>query len=266
MSSGLDLSPGHVAALAARLEETRRALARVRYGAVFRVGVATCVLNPDSPLPADNFAASLSGGAPQVQATLERLPIVFAEAGRPEVVVHDSPSCSPELGLLAEETGYEAVEESAVLVLDKPARLAEGEPGRVVTPVAEAEELGVPDVLAEAAGYGSAVRRDLAALVGHRLDDPRYAVWAARRGGRLAGVAASFLDGGVGLVADLAVLPGARRRGLGRALVSAAAASCLTAGAEVVCASGETRGPGERFWTGLGFEPAYDEVIYTYPL
>lgn len=265
MSSGLDLSPGHVAALAGRVEETRRALARVRYGAVFRVGVAACVLNPDSPLPADNFAASLAGGAPQVQATLERLPIVFAEAGRPEVVVHDSPSCSPELGLLAEETGYEAVEESAVLVLHRPARLAEGEPGRIVAPVTEAEELRVADVLSDAANYGSAVRRELAAVVGHRLDDPRYSVWAARVDGELAGVAASFLDGGIGLVCDLAVLPGARRRGLGRALVSGAAASCLTAGAELVCAFGETRGPGERFWTSLGFEPAYDEVTYIYP-
>lgn len=261
--SALDLPAERRGALARQVEDAQRALSRVRYGQVFRVGAARCVLNPDSPLSTDNTAGTLQGQPSQLESTLHRLPVVFAEAGRPEVVVVDSPSCAPELGVVAEESGYEAVDETAVLLLTRPARLAEGEPGRLAVPVAGADEEALPRLLEETTGARGRLGRQLAVLAGHRLDDPRYRAFAVRQRGELAGVGGAFVDSGLGLVVDLLVRPGARRRGIGRALASAAAADCLVRGAALVCATGETRGPGERFWTGLGFEPAYDVVTYS---
>ncbi|GAC1331189.1 MAG: hypothetical protein NVSMB13_19450 [Mycobacteriales bacterium] len=265
--TALDLTGARRASFAALVEDAQRTLGRIRYGSVFAVGTATVVLNPDSPLPSANFAGTVTGSPASAQATLEALPMVWAEDDRSSVVLLDSPSCLPELSLLAEETGYEAAEEIAVLVLTDPAALVAGEPGRVARPVAEADEWQIAGVVAEAFGWSEGVAQRHGVVLGHRLDDPRFlAVGAGAAGGYdepLAAVATAFVDAGLGMVSEVAVLPDARGSRLGRAVASAAAASCLARGARVVCLSAEAGGTVERFWTGLGFETAYEAVAYT---
>ncbi|MDQ6648948.1 MAG: hypothetical protein M3Z02_02320 [Actinomycetota bacterium] len=265
--TALDLTGSRRAAFATLVEDAQRALGRIRYGSVFRVGTATVVLNPDSPLASANFAGTLTGSPAAAQATLELLPVVWAEADRSAVVLLDSPSCLPELSLLAEETGYEAAEELAVLVLTDPAALVQGEPGRLARPVAEQEEWQVAGVLAEAFGWSEQVARRHGVVLGHRLDDPRFLALGAGEGGSFDGplvaVATAFVDAGLGLVSEVAVLPDARGSRLGRPVASAAVAMCLARGARIVALSTEAGGTAEGFWAGLGFEPAYDTVAYT---
>lgn len=74
-------------------------------------------------------------------------------------------------------------------------------------------------------------------------------------------MATGFLYGAVGQVVQVAVERDARSRRLGRALASGVAASLLTRGARLVWTSVEAGGRVERFFTGLGFEPAYDGVV-----
>lgn len=265
--SALDLTGSRRVAFAAQAEDLARALGRIRYGSVFPVGAATVVLNPDSPLASANFAGTLTGAPAAAQATLELLPAIWAEAGRSSVAVLDSPSCLPELSLLAEESGYEAAQEIAVLVLTDPPALVAGEPGRLARPVPERDEWQIAQIVAEASGWSGSVARRHGVVLGHRLDDPRFVAMGAGVDGSydapLAAVAAAFVDAGLGLVSDVAVRPELRGARLGRAVTSAAAASCLTRGARAVLAWTEAGSTVERFWTGLGFEAAYDAVAYT---
>lgn len=262
MRVDVDLSEAALPGLAHRIEDTQRALARIRYGSVFTIGSARVVLNPDSPLTSANFAATVTGDPGVAEETLAALPFVFAEAGRSQVVLVDTPSSLPELSILAEELGYEGVDEDTVLVLTDPASLMEGEPGRVAVPLPEADEDQVVPLLAEAFEWSSRVRARATTSVGHRLDDPRVGAFAAYDDDALAAVALAFVHGAVGQVTDLAVRPEARGRRLGRAVASAAAADCLRRGAETVFTAAEARGVRERFWSQLGFTPAYDAVTY----
>src|SRR4051812_1542114 len=109
--SALDLSDQRRGALAVRVEDMQRSLGRIRYGSVFTIGAARVVLNPESPLPGTNVAATVRGSPGALDATLARLPEVWDEAGVGDVVLLDSPSCSPDVGAVAEEHGYEATEE-----------------------------------------------------------------------------------------------------------------------------------------------------------
>jgi len=258
----LDAAAIPLPVLAARLEGIRRTVGAIRYGSRFRVGCAQVVLNPDSPLASANCAGTVAGSPPAAAATIEELPVVWAEAGRNTVVLVDSPSCLPELGSLAEEAGYTAEREDAVLVLRRPDALAEGEPGRLAMPVAETAEWRVPGVLAEAYGWPAGVERRIGIVVGHRLDDPRVAAFGVAADGELVAVALSFVDGGVGWVGELGVRPGYRHRRFGRALASAAVADCLLRGASCVATGAEAGGFGQRFWAGVGFVTAYEEVTY----
>ncbi len=262
LSSELDLSEAALAGLARRVEDTQRALGSIRYGSVFRIGSARVVLNPDSPLTSANFAATVTGGPGDAEETLAALPFVFAEAGRSQAVLVDTPSSLPELGILAEEMGFEAAVEDVVLVLTDPRSLMEGEPGRLAVPLPDADALPAAQLVAEAVGLSSRAAARLTTSLGHRLDDPRVAAFAAFEAERLAAVAVAFVHGDVGQVSDLAVRPDARRRRRGRAVASAAAAECLRRGADVVFAVAEAGGVVERFWSGLGFESAYDAVTY----
>ncbi len=248
--------------LARRVEDAQRALGAIRYGSVFRVGSAQVVLNPDSPLAAANFAATVTGSPAVAQETLALLPAVWAEADRPAVTLVDSPSSVPELGFLAEEAGYEATEEGVVLTLERPQELAEGEPGRLAVPLPERYEPDVAGLVADAYGYSAGVEARLRLNVGHRLDDARVTAFAAVADERLAGVVTAFLQGGTALVTDLAVDTAHRHRRLGRALASAAAGHCLLRGTEVVAVACEAGGQVERFWTRVGFRPRYDTVTY----
>ena len=257
----LDVPPER---LARAFERQQRAYAAIRYGSVFRLGAASVVLNPDAPLAAANFAAGFDGSPALVELTLERLPEVFAEADVRPAILLDSPSSLPELGALAEETGWDAVEESAVMVLDDPARLLEGEPGRIATPVAERHEPAIAEVLADAFDYPDGVAAALGPLVGQRLDDQRTEAVGAAEDGELVAAAMAFVDGPLGLVSDLGVRQEHRGRSFGRAVASAAVARCLARGAATVWLVVEAGGTAERFWARLGFEPAYGVVTYRF--
>ena len=259
----LDLSDAAVAALAVRVEEQQRAFGAIRYGSVFRVGTARVVLNPDAPFAAANFAGTITGSPDAAEATLARLPAVWAEAERSPVILLDSPSCLPELAVGAEENGYEAVEESAVMLLADRRALVDGEPGILTRPVAErdAPEL-LADVLADAFGYPPGVERTFADVLGQRLDDPRVEAVVAEDGGVLAGAAFAFVEGDLAYVTDTGVRPELRGHRLGRALGSAVAARCLQRGARLVWLAAEAGGAVERFWSGIGFGTAYPAITY----
>ena len=262
MALALDVGEDRLPLLARRLEDHQRAYAAIRYGSVFRVGLAKVVLNPDSPLAASNFAASLNGSPDAADVTLQELPHVWAEHGIAPVILLDSPSSLPELGALAEELEYEAAEELAVMVLAHPQSLVEGEPGRLVVPMGDAAEHAIAAVLADAFGYSEHVELALPDLIGQRLDDPRVIAMGAHRDGELAAVALAFIEGEVGLIAELGVRSEARGHGMGRAVASAAAAECLARGARLVWLSAEAGGLVERFWQNLGFVEAYDAITY----
>lgn len=271
----LDLDDDRRAGLAGTLEAAQRTLAAVRYGSIFRIGVATVVLNPDDPLPSAGLATGLTGPPGRVEVTLQALPAVWAEAGLPEVRLSASPSSAPELELLAEESGYEAVEETTTMLLTRPGRLAEGEPGRVTQVLRDRDEHLVGPLLAEAHDWSEHVGRRLQVLMGHRLDDPRHLTMAAYEHGELAGLATGFLHaagpaggrrGQVGQLVDVAVRPRSRARGLGRALGSAVTAALLIRGADLVWLGVDAGGRDERFCAGLGFESAYDAVTYALPV
>lgn len=261
-----DLDDGRRAALAARLEEAGATLGAVRYGALLQVGAARVVLNPDSPLLSGGHAWGLDAAPAAVEATLHALPRFFADAGKRGVVVSVSPSSAPEVELLAEESGYQAAEETSTLVLTRPALLVEGEPGRTTRPLAEDREHEAVPLLADVHGWSAPVERRVHTVLGHRLDDPRHLTVAALEGDELVGLATGFLSGGAGQVVGVAVRAGRRRRGTGSALCSAVAAALLLRGADIVWLAVEAGGTVERLWGRLGFEPAYDAVQYVLPL
>ena len=175
----LDLDDTRRADLARQLEDAAGTLAAVRYGSRLRLAAASVVLNPDSPLVSGALATGIDGNPAAVEAALHALPAVFAEAGRNRVVLSASPSSAPELELLAEESGYEAVEETTALLLARPVLLVEGEPGRITLPLRERDEHLAAPLVAEAHGWSRPVERRLQRLLGHRFDDPRHVTLAA---------------------------------------------------------------------------------------
>lgn len=259
----LDLDDDRKAGLAATLEEGARVLAAVRYGSVFRLGPAHVVLNPDNPVATGSFASGLDGDLGMVERTLLALPLVWREAGRQQVVVVASPSSVPELDLLAEECGYEAAEETTTMLLTDPRQLVDGEPGILVRPLPERDEGLVGPLLARAHDWSPALGRRLQVVEGHRLDDPRHLAFGAYDGERLVGVGTGFRHGATGQVVHVAVERAARGQRLGRALASAVAFTLRLQGAHLVWLSAEAGGLTERFFGGLGFEPAYDSVVFT---
>ena len=262
----LELDDDRRSGLAAALEDAHRALCQVRYGAVFPFGSASVVLNPDNPLAVGSFAAGFQGDLGVVEQSLLALPLVWAEAGRHQVVVVASPSSVPELDLLAEECGYEAAEEVTTMLLTDLRQLVDGEPGLLTRPLPEEDEGYVGSLVAAAHDWSPAVGQRLQVVMGHRMDDPRHVAVGSWEAGRLVGVATGFLTGATGQVVEVSVERGARRRSHGRALASAVAATLLQRGAELVWASTEAGGLTERFLAGLGFEPAYDSVCFTAPV
>jgi ribosomal protein S18 acetylase RimI-like enzyme len=178
-------------------------------------------------------------------------------------VVLASPSSVPELDLLAEECGYEAAEETTTMLLTDPRQLVDGEPGILVRPLPEEDEGLVGALLARAHDWSPAIGRRLQVVQGHRLDDPRHVAFAAYEGGELVGVATGFHVGATGQVVHVAVDRPWRGRRLGRALASSVAFTLQLRGARLVWLSAEAGGLTERFFTGLGFESAYDSVVFT---
>jgi GNAT superfamily N-acetyltransferase len=259
----LDLDDDRRAGLARTFEEAARLLSAIRYGQAFGFGAAQLVLNPDNPLAVASFGSCFEGDLGAVEKTLLSLPLIWGEAGKHQVVVLASPSSVPELDLLAEECGYEAAEEVTTLLLTAPLQLVDGEPGILVRPLPEPDEALVGPLIAAAHDWSEGIGTRLQVVQGHRLDDPRHLAMGAWEDGELVGVATGFLHGATGQVVEVSVARHARGRRLGRALASAVAATLLQRGAKLVWASTEAGGINERFLLGLGFEPAYDAVIFT---
>lgn len=253
--------------LPSRVESAQRALGRIRYGSQLRIGTAALVLNPDSPLVTANMVTEVGGSPAAAAATLEALPAVFADAGRREVVLVSSPSSLPELEVVAEEAGYLAIDEGVVLTLEEPGLLVEHEPGARVIPLRERDEPELATLLVDAYGWPAGIEEQLAVSLGHRLDDPRVRVFAAHEQDLLVGASLSFLfadlSATVGMVTELGVRVACRRRGLGRALASAAASDLLRRGAGRVTAAVDAASVAERMWTGIGFTPAYETITYS---
>ncbi len=259
----LELDEDRRTGLARTLEEAQRLLCQVRYGAAFAFGAGHVVLNPDNPLAVGSFASGLDGDLGAVEKTLLSLPLIWGEAGKHQVVVLASPSSAPELELLAEECGYEAAEEVTTMLLTDPLQLVDGEPGILTRPLPEDLEGFIGPLIAAAHDWSLTVGKRLQVVQGHRLDDPRHVAFGAWEGDELVGVATGFLHGAVGQLVEVSVARHARGHRCGRALASAVAATLLQRGAKIVWAQPEAGGLVERFLAGLGFEPAYDAVIFT---
>jgi ribosomal protein S18 acetylase RimI-like enzyme len=259
----LELDDDRKAGLARTFEEAHRLLCQVRYGSAFPFGPGHVVLNPDNPLAVGSFASGLDGDLGMVEKTLLSLPLVWSEARKHQVVVLSSPSSVPELDLLAEECGYEAAEETTTMLLTDPRQLVDGEPGILVRPLREEDEGLIGALMAAAHDWSVTVGKRLQVVQGHRLDDPRHLAMAAYDGGELVGIATGFLHGAVGELVEVSVARHARGHRYGRALASAVSAVLLQRGAKIVWLSAEAGGLNERFFSGLGFEPAYDAVIFT---
>ena len=72
----------------------------------------------------------------------------------------------------------------------------------------------------------------------------------------------AFAEKGVGLIEQVIVRPGRRRRGIGRTLVAAAVEALRERGALLVAAHAEEGGTTQRFFEAAGFEVAYGVTAY----
>jgi ribosomal protein S18 acetylase RimI-like enzyme len=80
--------------------------------------------------------------------------------------------------------------------------------------------------------------------------------WLAERDDRIAGTVMAGYDGHRGWLYSLAVHPGARRRGMGRALVEHAERALVALGCpKVNLQVGVARPEAQEFWRSLGYEP-----------
>lgn len=253
------LDPRQARDLAGLVETARLASAVVRYGLRTTVGAATVVLNQDNPLPAANHACALWGTGAEVAGTLLQLEEVFAEAGRSEAVVYASPTTVAEIEGIADDAGWRALEELVALL------------HRVPQPVhgwaRPAEDRDLPeivDLVGDDAGLSSEGERRLLRNLGHRIDEPRSVLRVVDdpEADRVAGFAQGFVERGVGLVEQVVVRPGRRRRGLGRELVTDVVDALRDHGALLVASHSEEGGTAERFAEACGFEVVYGVTAY----
>lgn len=253
------LDPRQARDLAGLVERARLASAAIRYGRVGSVGAADVVINRDNPLPGANHACGLWGTLAEVASTLLRLERTFAEAGRREAVVYASPTTVVEIDGIADDAGWRAVEEGVAL-LHRSAR----EPLAGARPVTDDDLPGAAELIADEAGLSSSGESRLTRHLGHRLDDPRCLLRVVDDPGadRLAGYVQGFVARGVGLVEQVVVRPGRRRRGTGRGLVALAVDELKKRGARLVVAYGEEGDATERFAEACGFEAVYPVTTY----
>jgi GNAT superfamily N-acetyltransferase len=253
------LDPRQARDLAGLIETARLASAVVRYGLRTRVGVATVVLNQDNPLPAANHACALWGTLAEVAGTLLELEQVFAEAGRSEALVYASPTTVAEIEGIADDAGWRAVDE-IVAMLHKVRRGPRG----VARPADDGDLPAIVELIADDAGLSDEGERRLQRNLGHRIDDPRCVLLVIDdpSADRIAGFAQGFVERGVGLVEQVIVRPGRRRRGVGRELVAEAIDELCKRGALLVAALSEEGGTAERFAEACGFEVVYAVTSY----
>lgn len=253
------LDPRQARDLAGLVETARSASAVVRYGLRTKVGVATVVLNQDNPLPAANHACALWGTGAQVASTMLELEQVFAEAGRSEAVIFASPTTVGDIEGIADDTLWRAVEEQVVL-LHRVRDDSDGE----ARPVEDADLPGVVELYGDETGLADEGERLLTRNLGHRIDEARSVLLAIDDPGadRIAGFVQAFVEKGVGLVEQVIVRPGRRRRGIGEELVAAAVDELRDRGAMLVAAHAEEGGTTQRFFEAAGFEVAYGVTAY----
>lgn len=253
------LDPRQARDLAGLVERARLASGKVRYGTLAQVGVATVVLNKDNPLPSANHACGLWGTLAEVATTLLRLEQVFADAGRAEAVVYASPTTVAEIEGIADDSGWRAVEEHLVQLHRSPQistmTVREAEDGDIA---------GIAELVGDDAGLSSAGEAKLMRTLGHRIDEPRSVlrVFDDPEADRLAGFAQGFVEKGVGLVEQVIVRPGRRRRGIGRALVTEVVDELRARGALLIAAQSEEGSADERFAEACGFEAVYSVTAY----
>ncbi|CAM00447.1 L-amino acid N-acyltransferase YncA [Saccharopolyspora erythraea NRRL 2338] len=255
------LEPRQARMLAGLVENARMSSAAIRYGMRTRVGAASLVLNQDNPLPTANHACALWGTLAEVASTLLLLEDVFAEAGRPEALVYASPTTVAEIEGIADDAGWRAVDESLAL-------LHRSEQVSYVStrPAVDADLPGIAELVADDAGLSTTAETRLVRNLGHRVDDARCVLHVVddpdAGADRVAGFVQGFTERGVGLVEQVIVRPGRRRRGIGRGLVCAAVSELRERGARLVAAHGDESRPSERFAESCGFEPAYGVTAY----
>ncbi|MEU6132131.1 GNAT family N-acetyltransferase [Saccharopolyspora sp. NPDC047091] len=253
------LDPRQARELAGLVETARLASGAIRYGRIGRVGAATVVLNRDDPLPAGNHAVGLWGTLAEVATTLLTLERSFADAGRPEAVVYASPTTVGEIEGIADDSGWRAVEEQMAL-LHREAKT----PSRDVRPATDDDLRGIAELIGDDAGLSDDGERRLVRTLAHRGDDPRCVLRVVDdpEADRIAGFAQGFAERGVGLVEQVVVRPGRRRRGIGSSLVAEVVDEVRARGARLVAAHGDEGGAAERFAEECGFEPVYPVTAY----
>ncbi|WP_460957538.1 GNAT family N-acetyltransferase [Parasphingorhabdus pacifica] len=253
------IHPRQARDLAGLVEKARLASGRIRYGTISQAGAATVVLNKDNPLPSANHACGLWGTLAEVATTLLRLEQVFADADRAEAVVYASPSTVAEIEGIADDSGWRAVEEQVVLLHRSP------QVSMITTREAEDSDItGIAELIGDEAGLSSAGEAKLARNLGHRIDEPRCVlrVFDDPEADRIAGFAQGFLEKGVGLVEQVILRPGRRRKGAGRALVTEVVDELRARGAVLTAAQSEEGSADERFAEACGFETAYSVTAY----
>ncbi|MGP4019114.1 GNAT family N-acetyltransferase [Saccharopolyspora sp. 5N708] len=253
------LDPRQARELAGLVETARLASAAVRYGLRTQVGAATVVLNQDNPLPAANHACALWGTLAEVAGTLLELEQVFAEAGRSEAVVYASPTTVAEIEGIADDAGWRAVEEIVAML-----HRVRQDPRGVARPAEDRDLPAIVELIADDAGLSEAGERRLLRNLGHRIDEPRCVLRVIddRGADRISGFALGFVERGVGLVEQVVVRAGRRRRGVGRELVADVVDELGERGALLVAAHCEEGGTAERFAEACGFEVVYAVTSY----
>ncbi|SDJ72217.1 Ribosomal protein S18 acetylase RimI [Actinopolyspora mzabensis] len=261
------LAPEQARDLAALVERAQLASGAVREGRVGKVGVADVVLNAGNPLALGNRACGLWGTSAEVATTLFRLESVFAEAGRPEAVVHASPTTVADIEGIADDSGWHAVTENVALLYrpDPAARETEAIGTHPVREAAQDDLPSVAELLADELDLSSGAERRLPRHLGQRLDDPRCFLHVLEDGEleRAAGFVLGFAESGMGLIEHIAVRPGRRNRGRGRELLRVGVDAALDRGALLVATHAEDGGSAQRFAESCGFETAYPVTAYT---
>ncbi|WP_433871537.1 GNAT family N-acetyltransferase [Saccharopolyspora sp. CA-218241] len=253
------LGPRQARDLAGLVEQARLASAQVRYGSRARVGDATVVLNPDNPLTSANHACALWGTLAGVAGTLLELEQVFAEAGRSEALVLASPTTVAEIEGIADDAGWRAVDEHVALLHRVDQVVTES-----ARPAGEDDLAQLVELIADDAELPAGAERALRKHYGHRLDEPRAVLRVVDDPGadRIAGFAQGFLARGVGLLEQVVVRPGRRRRGVGRTLVAEVVGALRERGALLVAGHRDEGAPAERFAGACGFEEVYSVTSY----
>src|SRR5690606_41481750 len=98
--------------------------------------------------------------------------------------------------------------------------------------------------------------------VGPHRDPPSFPTRRSSDLDRIAGFAQGFVEHGVGLVEQVLVRPGRRRRGIGRGLVGETAHELYARGALLIAAHSEQGSAVEAFADTCGFEAVYEVTAY----